>query len=708
MTPHHAGGKFHNTAYKVSGGLHGVGASVVNALSEWLEIEIRRNGTVYQQYFERGVPSSEFAEVGVTPRSGTKITFKPDETIFDEIEFNFEILSQRLREMAFLNRGLKILIEDEREEKKREFYYEGGISSFVEYLNKNKQTLHAHPIYVGETVGNVDVEIAIQYNNSYGENVLTFANNINTHEGGSHLSGFRSALTRTINTYADRQGLLKPLKRNLSGDDVREGLVAVISVKLPSPQFEGQTKMKLGNSEIKGLIESVLNEKLMIFFEENPLEAKSVVKKAIDAAIAREAARKARDLTRRKSALDSLTLPGKLADCQERDPAQCEIFIVEGDSAGGSAKQGRDRRFQAILPIKGKILNVEKARFDKMLKNQEIIVMISALGTGIGMDDFDISKLRYHRIVIMTDADVDGSHIRTLLLTFFFRQMPELFHRGHVYIAQPPLFKVKQGKREKYLLDEAGLSNYLLVNVVKTISVTNAGGSEKMTGWNLFKFLDRVNKYSQIKRRFHKRLQDSNIIRHILNFLKDRLESGFNNARIKELFAEETFINDLTSILLEKEYTVRSTWDKEHSSYNLEVSNGTRTSILVNWALFTTAEFHRLYKLYHQIILFDHPPFTIKRKDQDIELQNIFQLYGKIVEISKKDVNIQRYKGLGEMNPDQLWETTMNPETRTLLKVNIDDAIETDEIFTILMGDSVEPRRHFIESNALMAKNLDI
>ncbi|MBN2432356.1 MAG: DNA topoisomerase (ATP-hydrolyzing) subunit B [Acidobacteria bacterium] len=707
MTTLHAGGKFHHSAYKVSGGLHGVGASVVNALSEWLELEIRRGGKVYQQTYQRGVPVADFKEVGVTNRSGTKITFKPDEDIFDEVEFNFENLSQRLRELAFLNRGLKIIVEDEREEKIRDFHYEGGIVSFVEYLNKNKQTLHSPPIFVGEVLGEVEVEAAIQYNDTYAENVLTFANNIHTYEGGMHLSGFRSALTRTLNTYADRQGMLKTLKRNLSGDDVREGLVAVISVKLPEPQFEGQTKMKLGNSEIKGLVESVLNEKLMFFFEENPDVAKSIVKKSIDAAVAREAARKARDLTRRKSALESLTLPGKLADCQERDPSRSEIFIVEGDSAGGSAKQGRDRRFQAILPIKGKILNVEKARFDKMLANQEITTMISALGTGIGMEDFDLSKLRYHRIIIMTDADVDGSHIRTLLLTFFFRQMPELIERGHVYIAQPPLFKVKQGKREEYILDEAGLARYLLRNVVSAIAVTNAEETvqeDKALG----QFLNRVNEYSRIKQRFQKRLQDFNFIRHMLYFLRERLEAGFYNTRIKEMFSDREFIRDLSAYLQEKRYSVESIWDEEHSIFSIKISNGKGRSFFVSWELFTTAEFHRLYKLFHHILPHDVPPFLIRHKGQELLVEDKFQLHEKIMELSKKDVDIQRYKGLGEMNPEQLWETTMNPESRTLLKVNIDDAIETDEIFTILMGDNVEPRRNFIEENALLAKNLDI
>jgi DNA gyrase subunit B len=707
MTTLHAGGKFHNTAYKVSGGLHGVGASVVNALSEWLEMEIWRGGKVFQQYYEQGYPKTEFSEVGKTHKTGTKIRFMPDSSVFDEVVFNFETLSQRLRELAFLNRGLHIAITDEREERNHEFYYEGGLNSFVEYLNKNKQTLHPKPIYVAHRGEGIEAEIAIQYNDTYVEQVLTFANNINTHEGGTHLSGFRSGLTRTINAYADKQGFLKAIKRNLSGDDVREGLVAIISVKLPSPQFEGQTKMKLGNSEIKGMVESVVNEKLMMFFEENPDVARSIVKKTVESAMARDAARKARDLTRRKSVLDSLSLPGKLADCQEKDPQHCEIFIVEGDSAGGSAKQGRDRRFQAILPIKGKILNVEKARFDKMLENQEISTMISALGTGIGKEDFDIARLRYGRIIIMTDADVDGSHIRTLLLTFFYRQMTELIDRHNVYIAQPPLFRVKAGNSEKYLLDESDLARFLLKRIVELVSVTGEGG-EPLKGKALYQFLTRVEEYLQIKSRFKRRLQNPGITRFILDYLHQHLEPGFTNLQIKQLFADETIVNDLTSKLLDKGYTVQILRDEEHSNYNLRIANGNQRDWLLHWEKLTTAEFHRLYQLFHQILPLDLPPFRIKIKDQELMADDKADLYHTILELSKKDINVQRYKGLGEMNPEQLWQTTMNPETRTLLKVNIEDAIETDEIFSVLMGDNVEQRRNFIESNALLAKNLDI
>jgi len=708
MTTLHAGGKFHNQAYKVSGGLHGVGASVVNALSEWLEMEIWRGGKVYQHYFERGVPKSEFAEVGVTARKGTQIRFKPDETIFDEINFNFDTISQRLRELAFLNRGLRITIQDEREEdKQHDFFYEGGLNSFVEYLNKNRQTLHPRPIFLAYSGEGVEVEIAIQYNDSYIETVFTFANNINTAEGGTHLSGFRSGLTRTINTYAERQGFLKTIKRNHNGDDVREGLVAVISVRLPKPQFEGQTKMKLGNSEIKGLVESVINEQLMIFFEENPDVARNIMKKSIESAMARDAARKARDLTRRKSVLDGLSLPGKLADCQEKDPEQCEIFIVEGDSAGGSAKQGRDRRFQAILPIRGKILNVEKARFDKMLENQEIVTMISAFGTGIGKEDFDIGKLRYGRIIIMTDADVDGSHIRTLLLTFFYRQMTELIDRHNIYIAQPPLFRVKAGNTVAYKLDEADLARFVLKKAAENVSVTNAGG-ETLTGSALNTYLTKVDEYLQIKSRFRRRLQDPDFTRLLVRFLHPQLPPGFSNLQVKNLFGNETFVNSLALHLLDKGYRVDIIRDTEHSVFSLTVTNPQQKEFQLHWEKLTTAEFHRLFKLFHQIIPLDLPPYRIRIKEQETAVQDKAELYEKVLEICKKDMTIQRYKGLGEMNPEQLWETTMNPETRTLLKVNIEDAIETDEIFSVLMGDNVEQRRNFIESNALLVRNLDI
>lgn len=710
MTTLHAGGKFHNTAYKVSGGLHGVGASVVNALSEWMELEIWRQGKVYQQYYEQGDPKTEFAEVGVTNRTGTKVRFKPDETIFDEINFNFDALSQRLRELAFLNRGLKITIEDEREDKTHEFYYKGGLNSFVDYLNKNKQVLHPKPIYIAEQADGTEVEIAIQYNDTYVEAMLTFANNINTHEGGTHLSGFRAGLTRTINTYAEREGFLKAIKRNLTGDDVREGLVAIVSVRLGSPQFEGQTKMKLGNSEIKGLVESVINEKLMIHFEQHPDVARSIVKKTVEAALARDAARKARDLTRRKNALEGLSLPGKLADCQEKDPAQCEIFIVEGDSAGGSAKQGRDRRFQAILPIKGKILNVEKARFDKMLENQEISTMISALGTGIGKEDFELARLRYNRIIIMTDADVDGSHIRTLLLTFFYRQMTDLIDRHHVYIAQPPLFRVKSGKDERYILDESEMARYLLKRAVDMATVTVGNGSQAktLTGGALSQFLSQVDEYLIIKQRFKRRLKDPDLIRYGMEFLSKYLEPGFSNLKIKTLFGQEPFIHAMATDLLEKGYRVEIIRDPEHSVFNLRIANGKHAELDLHWEELTTAEFHRLFKLFHKILPLDKPPFVIQVKDQRVEVAGKAELFHRVLELGKKDVAIQRYKGLGEMNPEQLWETTMNPETRTLLKVNIEDAIETDEIFSVLMGDNVEQRRSFIETNALMARNLDI
>ncbi len=714
MTVLHAGGKFGNGAYKVSGGLHGVGASVVNALSEWLELEIRRTGKVYQQYYERGTPKAEFCEVGVTSRTGTKIKFRPDEQIFESLDFNFETLSQRMRELAFLNRGLRIVITDEREEgKSHTFHYEGGLNSFLEYLNKNKQTLHEKPIYFSVKSDLTEVEVGIQYNDTYAETVLTFANNINTQEGGTHLTGFRAALTRTINSYAEKENALKTLKRNLSGDDVREGLVAVISVKLPNPQFEGQTKMKLGNSDVKGLVESVMNEKLMAHFEENPKVAKEIVRKAVEASVARDAARKARDLTRRKTALDSMSLPGKLADCQEKDPAGAEIFIVEGDSAGGSAKQGRDRRFQANLPIRGKILNVEKARYEKMLQNAEVITLISALGTGIGKtgegkDDFDTAKLRYHRIIIMTDADVDGSHIRTLLLTLFYRQMTELVRGGYVYIAQPPLFKAKVGKTEKYLLDEPQLSNYLLNRSVEMVKVENGRG-EILTGAGLLQFLMNVDEYIRIQDRFQKRSQDAHIASFVLEFLTAKsLEPGFSNRRIQELFRDESFVRDLADSLVAKGYHIEVLHDEEHGIPSMRVTNGKPVGVDLSWELLTTAEFHKVYKLHHQILPYDAAPFRVTVKERVEAVEDKQALFHKVLNLGKADVNIQRYKGLGEMNPEQLWETTMNPETRTLLRVNIEDVFETDEIFTILMGDNVEPRRQFIVDNALLVRNLDI
>lgn len=703
MTKLHAGGKFDSNSYKVSGGLHGVGVSCVNALSEELELEIWKDSKVYVQSYRRGKPTAPLKETGHTDRRGTKITFKPDTTIFDTTEFNFDTLSQRLRELSFLNKGVVITITDERSDRKHDFQYSGGISEFVKHLNKNKEVLHNPPIYFEASKDNVTLELAIQYNDTYTENVFSFANNINTVDGGTHLSGFRSALTRSINNYGQGAGLFKDMKENLSGEDVREGLVAVISVKLPQPQFEGQTKGKL-NSDIKGLVETFINEKLADYFEKNPSVARKVIGKAIEAARAREAARKARDLTRRKGALDSASLPGKLADCQERDPARCEIFIVEGDSAGGSAKQGRDRKFQAILPLKGKILNVEKARYDKMLGHEEIRAMITALGTGIGKDDFDSAKLRYHKIIIMTDADVDGSHIRTLLLTFFFRQMTELIERGHVFIAQPPLFKVKKGKKETYIKDEKALTRELMRSAIEDIEVKIGKEKLPLQTRQLSTFLGNLVDYRLFFEKLEKRLRDRTLAEILM-------QSGLES---KSHLSSRQNLEPLAEKAKKLGYEVEFGIDEEHSLHNLVIrgkpDNGNYQR-LIDHEFLSLAEFKRAVALKHALAEYDKPPFCIFEREKanlKFELSTREDLLETILTSGKKDFHIQRYKGLGEMNPSQLWETTMNAESRSLLQVRIDDAVETDEIFTILMGDAVEPRRKFIEDNALDVKNLDI
>ncbi len=713
MTVLHAGGKFDNRSYKVSGGLHGVGASVVNALSEWCEVEIRRDGKVWYQAYDRGVPRAPIAEIGVTERTGTKTRFKPDPEIFETTEFSFETLSQRLRELAFLNRGLKISIVDERSEepKRHDFLYEGGIASFVEYLSASKTPIHPKPIAIAAERDGVTVEIAMQYNDGYNETILCFANNINTIDGGTHLVGFKAALTRTINAYAAANGLLKDLKENLQGDDVREGLVAVVSVKLPNPQFEGQTKAKLGNSEIKGLVEALVNERLATYLEENPAVARRIVEKATEAARAREAARKAKELTRRKGALDSAGLPGKLADCQEKDPALSELYIVEGDSAGGSAKQGRDRRNQAILPLKGKILNVEKARFDKMLSSAEIKTLITALGTGIGPGDFDIGKLRYHSIIIMTDADVDGSHIRTLLLTFFYRQMHELVERGHLYIAQPPLFKVSKGKQEKYLRDEAALEDHLLELGVKDVTVVPTGGSP-LEGATLIGLVKKAIRFGQLLAKLGRRKLEPAVLRALawdFDFtaatLKDHAALAARAARLKaQLDAERP----------ELAFDYHFVDDPEHGARNLVCTtrhSGAAMTTTVDTGLLASVEFHQLRDLAKGLAAAGRPPFAVANGIPDAEAvshPSWEALVQYIMETGKKGQTIQRYKGLGEMNPEQLWETTMNPATRSLLKVRIEDAIEAEQIFSTLMGDAVEPRREFIQKNALEVKNLDI
>jgi DNA gyrase subunit B len=709
MTVLHAGGKFDNDSYKVSGGLHGVGVSVVNALSARLDLEIWRGGKVYEQSYERGKPVGEFQETGTTKRRGTKITFKPDDTIFETLEFNYDTIAGRLRELSFLNRGLEIVLEDLRTDRRAEFKYQGGIVSFVEHLNANKNSLHPKPIYFETRKEDVVVEVAMQYNDGYSETIFSFANNINTHEGGTHLIGFKSALTRTLNAYAQSHDLLKDLKENPTGEDAREGLVAVVSVKLKSPQFEGQTKTKLGNSEIKGIVETAVNDSLGAFFEENPQWAKKILMKAVEAARAREAARRARDLTRRKGALDSGLLPGKLADCQERDPKFCEIYIVEGDSAGGSAKQGRDRKFQAILPIRGKILNVEKARFDKMLSNQEITTMISAFGTGIGKEDFTLEKLRYDRIIIMTDADVDGSHIRTLLLTFFYRQLPELVEGGHIYIAQPPLYAVKHGKTIKYLHAEREMEDYLMQRATQDVVVTIEKSSMQFRGAQLVKLLNGINERASIYAKLNRRLENSELLDRLLLFVAGEgalLQQGFT---LKELFQQRELLETLGQILQGIGYQTTTVLDEEHGLHSLVIQkDGNGSKLTIGWDFLSSVEWQRLFQLYSEIAPFDKPPFTVRQNGSQIAVASREALLDHILALGRKDLTIQRYKGLGEMNPEQLWHTTMNPESRTLLKVSIDDAVQTDAIFTILMGDAVEPRRRFIEENALNVRNLDI
>jgi len=708
LTVLHAGGKFDNASYKVSGGLHGVGVSVVNALSQRLDLEIWRGGQVFEQSYERGKPVTGFLQTGKTKRRGTKITFKPDGEIFEVLEFSYDTIAARMRELAFLNRGLQIVLEDLRSDRHDVFKYEGGITSFVEFLNANKTPLHPKPIYFEARKEDVVVEAAMQYNDGYSETIFSFANNINTHEGGTHLIGFKAALTRSLNSYAQANDLLKDLRENPTGEDVREGLAAVVSVKLRNPQFEGQTKTKLGNSEVKGIVEAAVNENLGAFFEENPAVAKRILTKAIEAARAREAARKARDLTRRKGALDTALLPGKLADCQERDPKFCEIFIVEGDSAGGSAKQGRDRKFQAILPIKGKILNVEKARFDKMLGNQEIATMISAIGTGIGKEEFAGDKLRYNRIIIMTDADVDGSHIRTLLLTFFYRQMPELVEEGHIYIAQPPLYGVKDGKKIRYLKNEREMEEHLLHRATQDVIVKVEKSGAEYGGARLIQLLRQIRERNSLYSKLNRRLEDRELLNRLLQFVAGEgalLHSGFT---LKQLFEDGEVLSELGRVLEEIGYQYERLRDEEHELYSLVITKSGPTRHVINWEFLSSAEWQRLFQLYSEMASFDKPPFRVGENGSVVSIASREELLDYILALGKRNLTVQRYKGLGEMNPEQLWETTMNPESRTLLRVSIDDAVQTDAIFTILMGDAVEPRRKFIEENALNVRNLDI
>jgi DNA gyrase subunit B len=710
MTKLHAGGKFDSNSYKVSGGLHGVGVSCVNALSEALHLEIWREGYTWEMDYERGLPKGPLTRAGKAgKKTGTKITFQPDGTIMDELKFNFDTLATRLREMAFLNKGLKISLIDERTDpfKKSEFHFEGGIVEFIKHLNRGKSVLHEKPIAIeGErdlpNGGQLSIDIAMQWNDSYSENIFSFANNINTKDGGTHLTGFRTAMTRTLNAQAKSSGLVKELKdANLSGDDVTEGLTAVVSVKLPQPQFEGQTKGKL-NSDVAGYVTQIVNEKLSEYFDKNPAVMKKIVGKAVDASRAREAARKARELTRRKGALDSGGLPGKLADCQETDPARCELFLVEGESAGGTAKTGRDRRYQAILPLRGKILNVEKARYDKMLGHEEIRILITAIGTGIGKDDFDPNKLRYHKIILMTDADVDGSHIRTLLLTFFYRHMTELVARGNIYIAQPPLYRIKKGKSEKYIKDDKEYVKEILRRATENVVVEYGEGDAKgkLEGGELRQFLMALDEFQNLFSRLERKLSDIRIV---------ELIADPNRAiDTKADFGDEEKINATKTALEALNLNVRTEYDDEHSTWNIIYHDEAHGNRVIGWELATQPEFRRLRILAKQSQKFNHPPFVVAKEPRREKIAGWRELIGYLKNEGTRDCTIQRYKGLGEMNPDQLWETTMNAETRSLLEVRLEDAVEADQIFSTLMGEDVEARRKFIETFALDVRNLDV
>ena len=753
LTKLHAGGKFDASNYKVSGGLHGVGVSCVNALSQELNVEIWRDGYTYEQDYSCGTPVSLLRQTGISKRRGTKVHFLPDKTIFTVTEFNYDTLAQRLRELAFLNKGLQITLTDERtvdaktgEPKRTEFRYAGGISEFIKHLNKGKVVLHDKPIAMEATRENVEIDIALQYNDSYSDTIFTFANNINTVDGGSHLSGFRSALTRTINAIGQQMGLFKDMKENLSGDDVREGLVAVISVKLSQPQFEGQTKGKL-NSDIAGNVQAFVNERLGAFMEQNPQIAKRIIAKAIDAARAREAARKARDITR-KGALGGGGLPGKLADCSERNPERCELYLVEGESAGGTAKQGRDRRFQAILPLKGKILNVEKARYDKMLGHEEIRAMITALGCGIGKDDFDPTKLRYGKLILMTDADVDGSHIRTLLLTFFFRHMTELIKRGHVYIAQPPLFKIKKGRSEQYIKNEQEFLKVMVKRASDGITVRHGEGAEMIDGETLTRFLGHLDEYLGFFDKVDKRIRNEKITELLAKAeLTKRVdfvstESGDAPPKLVAIRAALVELSEQFQFRAIGELEL----DEEHQTWSLSFTDAQAAVRHIDWALAASAEYRQMMVKFALIKDQIEPPFLIeyasktvaevahdeaeadaeaaveaaeataakpakkvvKATREPVEKQTARELFEFVVEQGKKAFDVQRYKGLGEMTATQLWETTMDPSIRTLLQVKLEDIAETEHIFTTLMGEDVEARRKFIEDNALDVKNLDI
>ncbi len=704
MTILHAGGKFDNNAYKVSGGLHGVGVSVVNALSETLTATVKRGGRAYQQTYERGVPAGPVVEIGPATGTGTKVRFKPDEEIFETNQFEYSILKKRFQELAYLNSGIEIEFLDERSGDKDSFKFEGGIRSFVEDLNQGQTSVHDMIYAIGESDsgehGVVVTEFALQYNQGYKENVQTFANNIRTIEGGTHLAGFKTALTRALNTYIQKSDLAKKMKEKLSGDDVREGLTAVVSVKLPMPQFEGQTKTKLGNSEVAGLVAAITYDKLSTFFEENPKDARSIIEKVVDAARAREAARKARDLVRRKGALSDNSLPGKLADCQSKNPEDSEIFIVEGDSAGGSAKQGRNPKHQAILPLRGKILNVEKTRFDKMLGNKEIRALITAMGIGIGEEEKDLAKLRYHKVVIMTDADVDGAHIRTLLLTFFFRQYEEMIQKGFLYIAQPPLYRVHKGKFERFIKDEAELNAFLLTQAGKELTVESGAGTV-FTGLDLAKLLDSIR---SLKGKFQEAsglgLRERLFLR-LVGLAERPTQATFEQGDASGFLAVMTELGYKTHLETEED------GEEKRTSVIFENENGHRTRLHAEF--FDSRTYRHSYEAWRKLMAecggFD---FVVRKNEGSLPVSGLFSLFDTAVEEARKGYTIQRYKGLGEMNPEQLWETTMDPDKRTLLQVTITDAAEASDLFTNLMGDSVEPRRQFIERNALAVRELDI